>query len=69
MDKPVKATVIPIDPEGKYILLIDFGSLNEEQKVIAKRKFMDSLQEWWASNNPLYVIATFGGTLALQKVK
>lgn len=68
MSKPTKATVIPIDPEGKYVLLIDFGPLDEEQKVIAKRKFMGNLQEWWASDNPLYVIATFGSTLVLQKV-
>lgn len=68
MSKPTKATVVPIDPEGKYVLLIDFEFLDDKQRVAIKGKFMDDFRRWWESDAPLYVIATFGGTLVLQRV-
>ena len=71
MSKPTKVTVVPIDPGGKYVLLIDLGPIDDEQRETAGeglRKLKDALGRWWESDLPLFIISTLGGTVALQRV-
>ncbi len=50
---PVK-NIIPIDPDGRYILIIE-NIHPEEAEYMVRR-----LQDWWASNEPVGILLTWG---------
>ena len=56
--------IIPIDPEGRYILLV--SSKMEEGGINSLR---DVLAEWWESTHPFLVLGTGGHELTLERLE
>jgi hypothetical protein len=48
-----------IDPEGKYIIIIDYNG--GERELEDASRFAEQLGEWWNSDEPFIVIAPYNG--------
>lgn len=66
--KAFRADMMPIDPDGKYIMAIDWGAMPPTLRKRTIDNFNASLKAWWESPDPLYTIHTFGQPLTLYRV-
>jgi hypothetical protein len=51
--------VYKIDPEGKYVIIIDYN--DGERELEDASGFVEQLGEWWHSDEPFLVIAPYNG--------
>ena len=56
-----------IDPEGKYIFIIEYEDGNREVEDVSG--FSEKLREWWYSDESFIIIAPYGGMkVRIEKV-
>lgn len=52
MDEPKIEQAIPIDPKGKYVVILQGTTMDEHQYARARR----AIDDWWESNNPFLIV-------------
>jgi hypothetical protein len=63
-----RADMVPIDSKGKYLLHINFGPVPHEQRVRLLAELKKKLYEWWRSDEPVFIITTWGQPLKIYRV-
>ena len=63
-----RADMIKVDPQGKYLLWIDWGSMSSKDKREIVQRFEEKLKQWMESGAPIFTVQTFGQQLKMFRI-
>lgn len=64
----MRAEMVPIDPDGKYLLHINFGPVPPQHRAELIKALEVNFTRWWASDKPVFMVPTFGQPLKIYRL-